>query len=373
MADPLRCRLLPLAASLLLLSLHCGLAADGPTNNALSRELPIRGLHLSAPGKKDLVTAVKFVREVLPKERVNTLVLEFNFNFDFQSRPEFGSPSSLGKDEVQQLVKACRENQIDLIPQINCLGHQSWSKHNGRLLEKHPEFDETPDKYPENEGIYCRSYCPLHPQVHDVLFDLIDELAKACQARAFHVGMDEVFILADPDCPRCQGKDPAQLFAGEAKALQSHLKSIGCRMWMWGDRFLDARATGLGKWEASENATQPAIDLVPKDIVICDWHYDKAPETAIFFARKGFDVIECPWRKPAVALTQLSHIQNIRNGHEAAIAGHALGMLQTTWCGFTAFATACEVQHEGAASRPDSASRAAQCFETLFKAMRDGK
>ena len=35
------------------------------------------------------------------------------------------------------------------------------------------EFDETPGKYPNNEGIYCRSYCPLHPEVHEVLFDLV--------------------------------------------------------------------------------------------------------------------------------------------------------------------------------------------------------
>jgi hypothetical protein len=38
-------------------------------------------------------------------------------------------------------------------------------------LRAHPEFDETPGKYPSNEGIYCRSYCPLHPQVHDVVFE----------------------------------------------------------------------------------------------------------------------------------------------------------------------------------------------------------
>src|SRR3954469_7545960 len=152
--------------------------------------LPIRALHVGVPAKRDLTNALLFIRDELPKQEVNTLVLEFDFNFNFQSRPEFHDDAALGKDEADQIVEACRHAHIQLIPQINCLGHQSWAKRNGRFLDKHPEFDETPGKYPDNEGIYCRSYCPLHPQVHKVLFDLIDELADACKATAIHVGLD---------------------------------------------------------------------------------------------------------------------------------------------------------------------------------------
>jgi hypothetical protein len=331
--------------------------------------LPVRGLHLSAPAKKDLPTAVEFIRESLSREGVNTLILEFDYNFDFRSRPEFADAGALDKDDLQQIVKACRERGIELIPQINCLGHQSWAKRNGRLLENHPEFDETRGKYPNNEGIYCRSYCPLHPEVHKVLFALIDELAKACEAKSFHVGMDEVFILADPDCPRCKGKSSAELFAGEVKTLRDHLKRIGCRMWMWGDRFIDGKATHLGKWEASENGIQGAIDLVPKDIVICDWHYDKVPETARLFANKGFDVVACPWRKADVALGQLAQIRDIRGG-DPAVARHALGVVQTTWCGLSAFARAYHAQRSGAAPEKNSPSESARCFSALSNALR---
>jgi hypothetical protein len=327
---------------------------------------------MNAPAKKDLPASLEFIREVLPKEGVNTLILEFNYGYDFRSRPEFANPSALGKDDVRQIVAACRQKRIELIPQINCLGHQSWSRNTDRLLARHPEFDETPGKYPENKGIYCRSYCPLHPEVHKVLFDLIDELAAACKAKAFHVGMDEVFILADPDCPRCKGKSPADLFAGEVKALHDHLRSVGCRMWMWGDRFLDGKATGIGKWEAAENGTHPAIDQVPKDIVICDWHYEKAHETPRFFAEKGFAVVACPWRKSDVALGQLAHIRSVRNGHDKAVASRALGMVQTTWCGLAPFARAYETKGSAAPSAKSNAAEAAQCFRTLFSAIRQG-
>src|SRR4029078_9567252 len=131
---------------------------------------------------------------------------------------------------------------IKLIPQFNCLGHQSWDKNTAALLKKHPEFDETPHVPKDNKVIYCRSWCPLHPDVHKIVFDLIDELADACEADTVHVGMDEVFLIADAKCPRCAGKNPAELFAGEVKALRDHLNEKKRMLWMWGDRFIDGKA-----------------------------------------------------------------------------------------------------------------------------------
>jgi hypothetical protein len=161
------------------------------------------------------------------------------------------------------------------------------------------------------------------------------------------------------------------MFATEVKTLQAHLKAINCRMWMWGDRFLDGKSTRLGKWEASENGTQSAIDLVPKDIVICDWHYDAAPETQQIFASKGFDVVACPWRKQDVALSELRQIKTIRSGSDAAAAKRALGVVQTTWCGFSAFVKACDAPSSGAAPSKGSAFESAACFSKLFAAMRE--
>jgi len=331
--------------------------------------LPVRGLHVSAPAKKDIPALIQFIREPLVKEGVNTLVIEFNFRFDFQSRPEFADPSAPNKDDVRQIVAACRSAGIQLIPQINCLGHQSWAKHNGRLLEKHPEFDETPGKYPNNEGIYCRSYCPLHPGVHEVVFDLMDELAEVCEADALHVGMDEVFLLGEEDCSRCKGKNKAELFAQEVQVLRDHLARSNRTLWMWGDRFLDGKTTGIGKWEASLNDTHPALRLVPKDIVICDWHYEKAVPTAAYFATEGFGVVSSPWRKPEVALGQLEMIRAVRKHANEAIAARMQGVLQTTWCGVGPFVKA----YYGEDSSNARALEAVRCFRELFKELREGQ
>lgn len=333
--------------------------------------IPVRGLHLLAPAKKDLPALLTFIRETLPREGVNTLILELNYGFDFRSRAGFGDPQALNRDDAKQILKACRAGGIELIPQINCLGHQSWRKDLGRLLARHPEFSESSGAGDTNKEFYCRSYCPLHPDVHKVLFALIDEMAAAFEARSFHVGMDEVFILADPACPRCKGRDPAELFAGEVNTLHDHLKSIGCRMWMWSDRFLDGRAMKVGKWEGSENGTQGAIAKVPRDIVMCDWHYDAAPETPQHFAKQGFDVVACPWRKAPVALAQLAHIRSIRAGGNPAEARRARGVVQTTWCSPASFIEACNAQQAGSAADKTAPSEAAACFRKLAAAWRE--
>ena len=66
---------------------------------------------------------------------------------------------------------------------------------------------------------------------------------------------------------------------------------------------------------------------MPKDIVICEWHCDSAPETALFFAKMGFDVVVSPWRKPEVALAELAQIRNIRSSANPAVARRALEIM----------------------------------------------
>ena len=59
---------------------------DGPASaqpSGATNSLPVVGLHLMAPGKRDLPAALTFIREALPKEGVNTLILEFDYNFNF--------------------------------------------------------------------------------------------------------------------------------------------------------------------------------------------------------------------------------------------------------------------------------------------------
>lgn len=325
--------------------------------------MPVRGLYLTSINANDIELYQDFIENDLTKEGVNLLVLEVNYNFQYKSYPNLGNSNGLSVEDVKRLLASCKKAGIELVPQFNCYGHQSWAKRTFKLLTEYPEFDESPGQYPDNEDIYCRSYCTLHPKVHEVVFSLIDELADAFETKKFHVGMDEVFIIADPACPRCKGKNEADLFAHEVNTLYKHFAQKGIAMMMWGDRFLDGGVTGIGKWEASENRTAPSIDMVPKDILICDWHYKKPHPTAVYFAMKGFPVLSCPWRKPEVAVGQVEWIRKAKENSSSKVANRIQGVMHTTWCGATPFIKA----YRGESSDQNKSAReTAKCFKALM-------
>lgn len=306
--------------------------------------VPVRGLAIAAPPAHYVDSFNLFIEKELVPRRVNTLILRVDYNYEFVSHPELRDSSALSREQVKKIVAVCRQNKIRVIPQINLLGHQSWANKTHNLLRVYPEFDETPEvkmpetyKWPNADSLYCKSYCPLHPKVHQVVFALVDEIVDVFETNAFHAGMDEVFYIGNPKCPRCGGKDKAALFAGEVTRIRDHLAKSGKELWIWGDRLIDGYATGVGMWEGSYNSTHSAIDMIPKDVVICDWHYERADKTAVYFAMKGFRVATCPWRNPSLALTQLQDMIEFRNESTRQMRPRFLGMVQTVWSGAPGF------------------------------------
>lgn len=304
----------------------------------IGQTLPLRGLAIAAPDREGVKEFVSFIDTELVPRGINTLVLRVDYNYQYTSHPELANENGLRKEDVQVLVKHCKAGGIQIVPQINLLGHQSWASSLGKLLQLYPEFDETPHinlpenySWPNADGLYCKSYCPLHPEVHNVVFDLVDEITTVFQASAFHAGMDEVFYIGDDKCPRCSGRDKAELFANEVRKIRDHLAETNKQLWIWGDRLIDGKTTGIGLWEASMNNTHKAIDLIPKDVMICDWHYERADPTAAYFALKGFNVASCSWRKPEVAKQQQALLQQFKAQVTEDTKERYRGMLHTVW------------------------------------------
>ena len=301
----------------------------------------VKGFAIAAPRPNGVADFVKFINEELAPRKVNTLILRVDYNYQFKSHPELRDSVALSKSDVKKIVEACKKNNISIIPQINLLGHQSWAAKLGSLLKVYPEFDETPwvkmpvtaaeYKWPNADGLYCKSYCPLHPGVHKVVFEVIDEVLDVFEASAFHAGMDEVFYLGDDKCPRCAGRDKAVLFANEVQTIRDHLAEKGRELWIWGDRLIDGRTTGIGEWAASYNDTYKAIDLIPRDVVICDWQYDRDNQTAVYFAMKGLRVVTCAWNRPQVALSQVENYYRARAASGKELRPRFYGMAETIW------------------------------------------
>lgn len=305
------------------------LAVSGDTGSAAVPSRWIAAHMLNLGSDADL----EIVRKQLPalaEMGLNTLILEVNYGFEFQSHPELrGSKNPITRAGARQLADDCRQRKIRLIPMFQCLGHQSWAGNTFPLLTKYPELDLTPNAFPENKGLYCREWDPLNPKVNQIAFALMGELLDAFAADAMHVGMDEVFLLGSEQSPSTRGKDPAVLFAKVVNDMHGFLvKQRKVEMLMWADRLIDAGKIKYGKWEASAAGTAPAIDLIPKDIILCDWHYEprESYPSVPMFLEKGFRVLPTSWKKVDAVQALIRYSLDQKNDR-------MLGHLFTNWSG----------------------------------------
>jgi hypothetical protein len=65
--------------------------------------------------------------------------------------------------------------------------------------------------------------------------------------------------------------------------------------------------------------------------MICDWHYERADKTAVYFAMKGLSVTTCPWRNPSVARQQLTDMVGFRQTATPEMKNKFQGIVQTVW------------------------------------------
>lgn len=345
----------------LILYMVCGLfltacsteaEAKKEENNNIEKEtlLPIKGFSINSPTVSEIDSFCKFVEEELAPLGVNLLLLRINYQFDFRSVDKMEASWGFPLSSVQKLEAVCEKNHIQLVPHLELFGHQSAGAPEfspTALLKNYPEYDEAAGK--SNSVNYgYRSYCPLHPELHTILFRMIEEMATAFKSKDFHIGCDEVMTLGI--CNRCKeflnnGGTKADLYADEINRLSGFLSSKGYRTWIWGDRLINAKdaskfgVKSLTEWEASNNGTYQAIDRISKKLLVCDWHYKGAPTTHLFFAEKGFDVISCFYNVESAAMKMLENVVETRlNEPDKNIRDHCLGIMGTNWGGsVTAF------------------------------------
>jgi len=286
------------------------------------------GIHLlNYTSDSLLVELGKTIPDLVDKS-INLIFLEVDYSFQFQSHPELRQGEKyITPEGAQQFAKICRKNNIRLIPEFQCLGHQSWAKKTFPLLTEYPELDLTPGSFPNNDSIYCREWDPTNPRVNEIIFPMITEIVDAFDADGIHIGMDEVFLLGSEQSPNTKGKDPAVLFAQVINEFHDYfVKQKNLQMFIWGDRLIDGNKYKYGEWEASLNGTAPAVDMIPKDIVICDWHYKPMAQypSVPMFLEKGFKVLPSSFREPKAVGALIKYSYSLDHPN-------MLGHLFTTW------------------------------------------
>ena len=88
--------------------------------------------------------------------------------------------------------------------------------------------------------------------------------------------MDEVFYIGEDNCPRCSGRDKAELFAGEVTKIRNHLALKNRRLMIWGDRLIDGKTSVIHTSStksstASDNVHYAKYDGDSKNLVPGYW------------------------------------------------------------------------------------------------------
>ena len=282
--------------------------------------MKIFGYHTQITDTRSLEANAEGAVKHLAPLGITHFILEINNNFKFESHPEI-SGSDITKKSLRDACDKLRAAGIEPIPLYNCVGHQGWSTRNS-FLKAYPEFDEAPhipdsglaarlhakigDKW---ISTYTPAWCSAEPRIYDVVLPAIDELVEASGCKTVHLGMDEIFLYGQ--CDRCRGMKPAELFRDSLIKFYEHFKAQGVQVMIWGDRLLDAKkllgdkGAHRARWTKDfENVgTSACIDELPKDILICDWHYDSEVgyPSAEELLSHGYTVWPSCWYDPEAA------------------------------------------------------------------------
>ena len=290
---------------------------------------PVRALQLYAPKEEDIETFEHFIENTVAPLGVTHVTLTLYYKFEYPSHPEIVEQPATSVSVAKRVAAVCRKFGITVVPELDIPGHQSDVRRENMpmvprgMIRAYPDMQE-----PYGEGHSTLSVCTRHPRLRPIVYDMIDDLMDAFETNVIHAGFDEALDLAK--CPRCKGVPEYVLFAELVNDVNRHIKSRGGEMWMWGDRLLDGYRfpTANVGYETSLNNTARAVDLIDRDVVICDWHYNPEPMghlTPSYWATKGLRFLACPFNS-VFGCEQL-----IRATHVVKDSPNVIGTYLTTW------------------------------------------
>lgn len=278
-------------------------------------DLEYRGWHCLSPATDGEVPITLQFIDTLAALKYNWFSLQFDGRFAYERHPELASGNATSKEGHRKIAERLSLYGIEVIPMTQLLSHF-------RDFLRKPELRRfAENQHPEKETRHTYwNYCPRHPEIHDFVFDMIDEHLECYpEAKWYHVGMDEVTFEPFGICERCKDTPAGDLFAEEALRLYQYVTQVkGRRMAMWCDQLEVQRNGGVKPYN-----TATALPKIPRDVVIFDWHYTETTNnpTVKFFMDEGFQVIPCGWFYP----------ENIYPLAEEAHRQKALGFGGTSW------------------------------------------
>ncbi len=272
--------------------------------------MPLRGVHMYLPGTEEMEFARRLVKYLLSPLGYNAVIMELGGGMRYESHPEIndallevkrrtaagewpayphvevGGKGIVEKADVAAFADYIRSFGIDVIPEVQSLGHVQY------LTIAHPEIaeleegavaksvDELSADVPPDQ-FYPHSYCPSNEKSYEIVFDLLEEILDTVRPQRYvHMGHDEVYQIGV--CPRCKDKDPAELYAADVCRYHEYLTKKGLRMMIWADML---QPVTIYK-------TPRALQLIPKDVILLDfiWYFHLEKDIETHLLKNGFNV-----------------------------------------------------------------------------------
>ncbi len=279
---------------------------------------PLRGVHFFAD-KSAFQFYIQLTKKVLAPLKINTIILECEYG-EWKNQPNLFNDWAMNQEEIRSLINIARENYIDVYPLIQSFGHAEWAFQRKNNLD----IAEDPQR--------PYAFCPSNPRTYTFLFSIYEEVLRLFQnPRIVHIGGDEVEMIGrfpNPACPYgCGGKDSVTLYVQHIKKIYDYLSSKGCKVMIWGDELLAPGEAGDATHAQNKAEAEGRRKLLPKDIIIADWHYNifsDYPSISVF-KQAGFqNIVACTWYRA----------ENIYRFALSAYRQGAMGLVETTWAGF---------------------------------------
>jgi len=286
--------------------------------------LGFRGV-LITPGPGVDASRIKSAISYARKSRMNAIVLYINNRIALNTLRNQAKSDVISLTELKDIVTYASESGLEVIPLMNLLTRQS---HGGLMLRA------------ERLGVVHRmynvdTYDPNDSNNYKLVFRVLDEIIGEIHPRKIHIGHEEVLgsypkhrkILAD----KGERMLPADLFLKDVITLHDFLEKRNIETWMWGDMLISQQEfPEMRKVGVNGNLPgygKPLRKKMPKDLVVCDWHYkDKQQDfpSAKTFADEGFRVIGTTWDTPSTTL-------NFTRYMSTKVGSNGMGMLAGIW------------------------------------------
>ncbi len=289
-----------------------GTVVDFPSSN-------FRGLHTftSHTGKNILKDMMS---KIVSRNKLNSWVWQVD-RVIWDTCPELEHKDyGMKKADAMEVKKVTEDHFVEIIPCLQTYGHGEW------LFTNRQNLDFAEDSTLPNINLYCTQ----NPKSYVFLDKVMQEVVDTFKPRYFHINNDEISMPnGAPICSHVTGKTESDIIVDNIKVLHNWLTDRNIKTMIWGDVF-------LYKTEGPDACNAPSLEeakkrreMLPKDIIITDWHYlpvkPEAYTSMQLWKDEGFQTIGASWFMP----------NDIRNLALAGIQTGALGNLQCTWAGYT--------------------------------------